>query len=533
MIQRIPLNLIERLSDPRANRAASAPGPDMPGDAASVEEAGTPGAESAEAAGLRTSDGARVRGSFAEVMSRDSARSAKARRTAAEGADRARAERTEAAADAVIQAASFAGPPPTIVAVMPAPVPAVAAQDSGVDRSAMPEGTPGGVRTSSEGDEALRQASIPAAPFDLPTFLRVLPATGPEVAVAAAREPAMAEAVQRLARASATSLPPSSPGEAASTRSAIASMPRQPEAALPDFLVQGAGADPARTSSPDRAPATLASATPLAEGRSVALPAVMGAYVGDRPAVSVDGRARAASASRGELAARERTSRPAASSLDLTGSTSALRTTPDPLNALLAATPSFAGRIDRSARPLDARSTTGTPPVPVSADAASASMAALDDLASSDPSAASALRQPVGTDAWQDELSAQLAVMAEQGERSEAVMKLAPEGLGELEIRVEVQGVEASLQFGAANAEARQALELAQSRLRELMAGQGLKVSDFNVFSSLHGNPQTGGNNRGDHRSGQGAAVPSAEAVGELRAVVAPRRSAGVLDLYA
>jgi flagellar hook-length control protein FliK len=336
----------------------------------------------------------------------------------------------------------------------------------------------------------------------------------------------MAEALQRLPRAAAMSVPQSSPAQ----------MNLQPEgrAPLPEFLVQGAGANPGRSVTPGNAAAgSGVSAAPLAEGRSVASPVAMAAFIGERPAVSSEGRPRAGTVSRGEVSGRDRAGRPAVPPAELTGSSPTLRTTPDTLIGMLTAQQSPAGWFDRSFRTVDTRLTISAPPVPVSADTPSAPMAPLADLSTTDASGASALHQPVGTDAWQDELSAQLAVMAEQGERSEAVMKLAPEGLGELEIRVQVQGVEASLQFGAANAEARQALELAQSRLRELMADQGLKLSDLNVFSSLHGNSHSGSNNRGEHRSGEGAAVPSAEAVGELRTVVAPRRAAGVVDLYA
>jgi flagellar hook-length control protein FliK len=155
--------------------------------------------------------------------------------------------------------------------------------------------------------------------------------------------------------------------------------------------------------------------------------------------------------------------------------------------------------------------------------------------ASGDPSlrsaqAAVSLRQPVGTEAWQDELSAQLSFMAEQGEGSEAVMKLAPEELGELEVRVEVRDGEAALQFGVLNADARQAVEAAQSRLRELFSSQGMNISEFRVFSNLSGDPQSTSN------GGRGASPnprPAMGAEGDLEVVVRPRRSVGVLDLYA
>jgi flagellar hook-length control protein FliK len=109
-------------------------------------------------------------------------------------------------------------------------------------------------------------------------------------------------------------------------------------------------------------------------------------------------------------------------------------------------------------------------------------------------------------------------------------MKLAPEELGELEVRVEVRDGEAALQFGVLNADARQAVEAAQSRLRELFSSQGMNISEFRVFSNLSGDPQSTSN------GGRGASPnprPAMGAEGDREVVVRPRRSVGVLDLYA
>lgn len=147
---------------------------------------------------------------------------------------------------------------------------------------------------------------------------------------------------------------------------------------------------------------------------------------------------------------------------------------------------------------------------------------------------ANLLRQPVGTEAWQDELSAQLSVMAEQGERSEAVMKLAPADLGELEIRLELRGNDATLQFGAASSEARQALELAQARLRELLTSQGIQVSEFSVFSNLRDKHPS--ESRGDSRQlppREASHSVSLEISSDPRSTTGVRRSLGIVDLYA
>lgn len=140
------------------------------------------------------------------------------------------------------------------------------------------------------------------------------------------------------------------------------------------------------------------------------------------------------------------------------------------------------------------------------------------------------LREPVGTQVWQDRLGAQLMVMAAPGGEVEAVMKLAPEELGELEIRVVVRDGEASLQFGAANADARQAIEIAQPRLREMFASQGMTVSNFSVFNSLSGNPQfSSRHGEPQHRAPRMAVASRVE----MRARTSGRDPQGVVDLYA
>jgi flagellar hook-length control protein FliK len=145
-----------------------------------------------------------------------------------------------------------------------------------------------------------------------------------------------------------------------------------------------------------------------------------------------------------------------------------------------------------------------------------------------------ALRQPVGTEAWQDELSAQLSVMAEQGERSEAVMKLAPAELGELEIRIEVRGSEATLQFGAASLETREALEQAQSRLREMMASEGIEVSEYSIFSDLSNKHESEPRSSKEQSSANSASQRiSLGVAAELHDASGVRRPVGMVDLYA
>ena len=91
-----------------------------------------------------------------------------------------------------------------------------------------------------------------------------------------------------------------------------------------------------------------------------------------------------------------------------------------------------------------------------------------------------ALRTPVGSHAWREELGAQLTLMAVNG-RDAASLKLSPDHLGPLEIRISVQDGQASVYFGATNADTRSALEQSLPRLRELFASQGMVLADSGV----------------------------------------------------
>jgi flagellar hook-length control protein FliK len=97
------------------------------------------------------------------------------------------------------------------------------------------------------------------------------------------------------------------------------------------------------------------------------------------------------------------------------------------------------------------------------------------------PQAASAeVRTPVGAQGWSDEIGTHLTMMAANG-REAASLRLTPEHLGPLEIRISMKDGEASVLFNASNPDTRSALEQSLPRLRELFASQGLVLADANV----------------------------------------------------
>lgn len=87
---------------------------------------------------------------------------------------------------------------------------------------------------------------------------------------------------------------------------------------------------------------------------------------------------------------------------------------------------------------------------------------------------------PVGNAQWADEIGSRMTMMVGQGKHT-ASLRLSPEHLGPLEVRITMNGDQASVQFGAAHVDTRNAIENALPRLREMFASQGLSLADANV----------------------------------------------------
>jgi hypothetical protein len=397
------------------------------------------------------------------------------------------------------------------------------------------------VETQAASETGLAPAwPAPGVAFDLPIFLRVLPGSGPAVAVAAARDPAMADAVRRLPENL----------ERAEVRTVVK---QEGVSDLPDFLVAPKALTEAVSPFQGMIAAAPSSERPIVRDPAAAVRRGIVAMSGSEPVVShrktfdVGSRLDPAGLTDGAtkpphkgVAVDVATPNPSPSgvkpaALKALTMSPAHRALQDSIGAATPARQSVGERTDRPSRPAavpPALLTVGGPMIaeppmwPVGLSAGAPEGAVLDGTA--------ALRQPVGTEAWQDELSAQLSVMAEQGERSEAVMKLAPAELGELEIRIEVRGSEATLQFGAASLETREALEQAQSRLREMMASEGIEVSEYSIFSDLSNKHES------EPRSSKEQSSPnsfsqriSLGVAAELHDASGVRRPVGMVDLYA
>lgn len=101
---------------------------------------------------------------------------------------------------------------------------------------------------------------------------------------------------------------------------------------------------------------------------------------------------------------------------------------------------------------------------------------------------------PVGQTGWANELGQRVSWLA-QGEMREAQLQLNPRSMGPVDVRISYgHDQQLNVSFSAANPVAREALDAALPRLREMFDQQGLNLADANIshqsFSGQHG--QTG-----------------------------------------
>lgn len=136
------------------------------------------------------------------------------------------------------------------------------------------------------------------------------------------------------------------------------------------------------------------------------------------------------------------------------------------------------------------------------------------------------LHQQMGSQAWARELGAQVVFMAKDDLQT-ASLKLSPEHLGPVEVRIAVKDGEATVTFGATHADTRAALEQSLPRLREMLFAQGMNLTQADVSGGSARDPSPtplGGRSATQRELDSGSVGDT-----EKRA----QRSVGLLDLYA
>lgn len=132
---------------------------------------------------------------------------------------------------------------------------------------------------------------------------------------------------------------------------------------------------------------------------------------------------------------------------------------------------------------------------------------------------------PVSDGRWPEHVGHEVRILVERGVQA-ATLRLTPEHLGPVDVRIDIVNDKANVVFGAAHADTRAALTEAIPKLREMFAGAGLTLGDAGV--------------RQDHPgrfSGSGPRHSSIDAVGHGDAGEAVVSShavrLGLVDAYA
>ena len=165
---------------------------------------------------------------------------------------------------------------------------------------------------------------------------------------------------------------------------------------------------------------------------------------------------------------------------------------------------------------------TAAAPEPFPAGAEPAAAPGRPESASAPQGAVRTVATPVGDPRWPTQVGHELRVLVDRGVQS-ATLRVSPEHLGPIDVRIEIVQDKATVVFGAAQAETRAALQEAIPRLREMFAAGGLALADAGVREDRSPAPPP--------RHGRwGAAGSDAD---EAAAPTPVRLQVGLVDAYA
>jgi flagellar hook-length control protein FliK len=145
------------------------------------------------------------------------------------------------------------------------------------------------------------------------------------------------------------------------------------------------------------------------------------------------------------------------------------------------------------------------------------------------------LNVPFNQAGWDKALGERIQWMVGQGVQR-ASIKLNPANLGPMEVRIQVQNDQASVQFTSAHSVVREALEAALPRLRDMFDSAGVELGEVDVSGQSFAERQqapTDGQGGTGHRDRNSEFGPEGEAEITLETPVHPLPGNGRLDLFA
>lgn len=147
------------------------------------------------------------------------------------------------------------------------------------------------------------------------------------------------------------------------------------------------------------------------------------------------------------------------------------------------------------------------------------------------PAATHTVTTPVGRQGWADEVG-QRVLWTAKSDTSRADLVLTPPQLGRIEVSIQMNGDQANATFMAANPVAREALQDAMPRLRELMAQAGIQLGQADVSAGQSGQNGGQGARRQAGRNGGNGMLGSDVALGGTSSGWT-RGGSGMVDTFA
>ena len=141
---------------------------------------------------------------------------------------------------------------------------------------------------------------------------------------------------------------------------------------------------------------------------------------------------------------------------------------------------------------------------------------------------------PAGQKAWSEDVGNRLIWMANRGE-SRAELVLTPPSLGKLGVSIQINGDQTTAQFIAATPAARDALEQAMPRLREILQQAGINLGQADVSTSEQHQAQQGHEHNGRGRHHQGGQLNLEHGISLPPSVAATwvQSGDGMIDIFA
>ncbi|HMM77660.1 MAG TPA: flagellar hook-length control protein FliK [Gammaproteobacteria bacterium] len=139
---------------------------------------------------------------------------------------------------------------------------------------------------------------------------------------------------------------------------------------------------------------------------------------------------------------------------------------------------------------------------------------------------------PVHTPRFAEGFNQQVVVLAQHGIQ-QAQLSLTPPDLGPVDVRITIAHDEASVQIAAPSGVAREAIQEALPKLKEMMEQSGLRLNDANVFAQLPQRDSPGAQQRAEWWQQQQQLNGGARGVADEALAPVVSRHLGLVDAYA